>query len=120
MLEWRDERAGIGSRPTVIGKDGENSGMSLRGGLIMRFRHYSDRARILTARLLLAAIVVLGRSTLLVLRFAFAADNETTGFHFLAADPSLRANCGTPTSFRAKPRSWAKCCNWTSRGKPPS
>ena len=57
----------------------------------MRFRHSFDRAGVLTARLLLAVIVVLAAIHSLALRLAFAADHETTGFHFLAADPSLCA-----------------------------
>jgi hypothetical protein len=57
----------------------------------MRFRHYFGHAGIPASRLLLAAIAVLGAIHFSALRLAFAADNATTGFHFLAADPSLRA-----------------------------
>jgi hypothetical protein len=94
--------------------------MSSRGGLIMRFRHSFEHARIHTARLLLAAIVVLGAIHSLALRLASAADNETTGFHFLAADPSLRAQLqnanvilgqATFVGRVLKPRSWAECCS---------
>ena len=90
MLKWRDERAWIGSRLTVIGKDGENSCMSSREGLIVHFRHYFDRTESLPRGCFSQQLWCWVPSGSLAIRLAIAADNETTGFHFLAADPSLR------------------------------
>ena len=66
MLEWRGERAGSGPGHRNWERRG-NSGMSLRGGLIMRFRHYSDRARILPRGCFSQQLWCWGRSTLLAI-----------------------------------------------------